>query len=444
MYQKPLRIFFIIWLGQFVSIIGTAMTRFALIIWAYQQTGSATTLALMGFFSFGATVLASPIAGGWIDQLDRRKVMIGADAGAGLVTLILFILTSSDSLLIWHLYAAQIIIGALDAFQKPAYTTAITVLIPKQHYTRVNGLRSLAMSFSEVLAPMIAGALLVVINIQGIMLVDLLTFLIAMGTLLFIRLPNPPIAAGDQQTGLNFWQKFLFGIKYILGQPGLSSLLVVMTMINLFAALTWYAVMPAMVLARSGGDELALATVQTAMGIGGIIGGLLMSLWGGPKRRIHSVLGASVISFLLGDLLFGIGRGVPVWSAGAILGSIFIPFIVGGNVAIWQEKVPLAIQGRIFVVQGALRMMTLPIGYLLGGLLADYLFEPSMNADGVFVDYFSWLVGSGNGAGMGLMFVFTGLLGSLTAAVGYLYPALRNVEDGVDDDIALPVAVSAS
>lgn len=429
MKDNGIRTFLIIWFGQLVSIIGTTMTRFALIIWAYQKTGNATTLALMGFFAFGSTVLVSPLAGGLVDQWDRRKVLIVSDTLMGFVSIGVLILYTSDQLQIWHLYVAQILVGGLDAFYRPVYSTVITVLVPKKFYTRANGMNSLSVSVSDVIGPVFAGALLAIIDISGIMLIDIGTFLFAVGIMFFIHIPDPVADEDEEEVGQRFWQKFVSGLRYIRKHEGLMGLLVVMLTINLFAAFTWFAVMPAMVLARSGNDEVALATVQASMGIGGIIGSLLMSIWGGPKRRIHNVLAATGISFLLGDLLFGVGRNVLVWSAGGFLGSLFIPFIVAGNTALWQSHVPLKIQGRVFAAQTAIRTATMPVGYLLGGLMADYLFEPSMAVGGVFAGHLDWLVGSGPGAGMGLMFVFTGLCGSAVGWGGYLFRGLRTIDD---------------
>jgi len=146
-----MRIFTIIWFGQLVSIVGTAMTRFALLIWAYEQTGNATTVALLGFFSYTPYVLASPLAGIWVDRLDRRLVMIFADLAAGLMTISLLLLYRGDALQIWHLFLIQGLSGAFEAFQIPAYTAATTTLIPKHHFTRASGMRSLAGAGGQVL-----------------------------------------------------------------------------------------------------------------------------------------------------------------------------------------------------------------------------------------------------------------------------------------------------
>lgn len=430
--QNRLSTFFIIWIGQLVSLLGTKMTRFALLIWVYQQTGQATTMALLGFFGWGATALVSPFAGYWVDKWDKRRVMLWSDFGAGIMTIAVLIMMSQGGLHLWHLYLAMAVTGALDAFQFPAYLTSTSVLVPKQHYGRINGLRSLGVAVADVLAPVFAGALLFFIGVQGIMLLDVVTFLFAVLTLTFIFVPNPePQPIEDE--GETFFQQVTFGFRYIWRYRGLFWLMMVMVFINLFAAFTYYGIFPAMILARTGGNTLALSTVEAALGVGGIVGGILMSIWGGPKRKIHGVLAYTGFSFLVGDFLFGIGRTVPVWVIAGISAAAFIPFIVGSSTAIWQVKVPPHIQGRVLNAQYALRQLMHPIGYLAGGLLADYVFEPAMLPEGILAPIFGSIVGTGAGAGMAVMFLLTGIGGVIVGFGGYLIPALRNVETDLPD-----------
>jgi hypothetical protein len=233
-------------------------------------------------------------------------------------------------------------------------------------------------------------------------------------------------------------QEMAFGFRYIFQRKGLLALLLIFTGINLFAALTYFGVLPAMILARSGGDQLALATVQGAMGLAGIIGGLVVSAWGLPRRRIHAVLACTAASFLLGDILFATGQTLPVWIAAGLAGSFFIPILVAGDRAIWQAKVAPDIQGRVFAANGMLRTAMMPIGYLLAGPLADHLFEPAMAAGGSLAGVFGGVVGVGPGAGMGLMFLCTCIMGTLFCLSGYLYRPLRRVEDDLPDYDATP------
>jgi len=432
-----MRTFTIIWFGQLVSLIGTAMTRFALLIWAYDQTGSATAVALLGFFSYAPYVLASPVAGDWVDRLDRRLVMIAADTGAALMTITLLLLYAAGALQVWHLFAAQALSGVFDSFQFPAYTAATTTLLRREQYTRASGMRSLADAGAQVLAPVLAGLLLALIDIHGVMLIDVATFLIAVGTLAVVRIPQPA-PAPDEEPGAGLRRRLARGFRYIGQRPGLLGLLLVFLGINFFAALTYFAILPTLVLARTGGDEVAVGSVMAALGAGGVVGGLVVSVWGGPRRRIHGVLAFAALSFLLGDTLFAVGRQTIVWVAGAFLAAFFVPFILAADRSIWQSKVPPGLQGRVFAVQGMARNISMPLGFLLAGPLADYIFEPAMASGGALAPLFGPIVGVGPGAGMGLMFLGTAAFGALMSLSGYLFRPVRCVEDDLPDHDAAP------
>lgn len=423
-----MRTFTVIWFGQLVSLVGTAMTRFALLIWAYEQTGNATTVALLGFFSYAPYVVASPLAGVGVDRLDRRLVMVAADVGAGLMTATLLLLYASGGLQIWHLFLAQALSGVFDSFQRPAYTAATTTLLTPAQYARASGMRSLADAGSQVAAPLLAGILLTLVDIEGVMLVDLATFLAAMGTLAAVHIPRP-VPGSEEEPGGTLWRDISLGFAYIWQRPGLLGLLLIFTGINFFAALTYFAILPALVLARTGGDEVVLGSVMSALGVGGVAGGAVVTLWGGPRRRIHGVLAFAALSFLLGDTLFATGRQAVTWMAGAFLAAFFIPFILAADRTIWQTRVAPAIQGRVFAVQGMARTVAMPVGYLLAGPLADRVFEPAMASGGRLASLFGPLVGTGPGAGMGLMFLGTAICGTLMSLSGYLFRPVRLVED---------------
>lgn len=442
--EGGLQTFFVIWFGQLISLLGTSMTRFGLITWAYQQTEQATTLALLGFFSFILYVLVSPVAGVLVDRWDRRWVMIGADLGAGLMTVGILVLHVSGGLEIWHLYIAEALTGAFEAFQLPAYRAATTLIVPKKHYGRANGFRALASDSARVFAPFLAGLVLVGFDLKGVLLIDIVTFIVAICTLMLVRIPRPQVTAASIEAGGRMVRQIAFGFRYIVQRRGLLWLLLIYMGINLMAALTWFGVLNAMVLARSGGNELALATVQSAMGVGAVIGGILISTWGGPKKRIHGVLAYAGLSFLLGDMMFGIGQSVSVWATAAFVGSLFIPFIVTCDRTIWQLKVPPDVQGRVFAVTDMLRTMTMPVGYLLAGPMADRVFEPAMMPGGALSPVFGSILGTGPGAGMGLMFMMTAILGMTISLSGYLIPAIRSVESDLPDYDAVLVPAEAA
>jgi MFS family permease len=440
---RGFRTFTVIWFGQLVSMLGTGMTRFALMIWAYQQTAPgghpATTLALLGFFAWLPMILISPLAGVWVDRLDRRLILLVTDFGSGLLTMLVLAAYFTDNLAIWQIYALGTLTGVFDAFQFPAYTAATSTLLNKADYTRANGMRSLANDGSLIAAPILAGALLPWIGIAGVMIIDVVTFGVAMVSLFLVRIPAG--RAAEQSDGREpFFQQVSVGFRYIFARKGLLGLMFIFMGIELFAALTYFAVLPALILKRTGGDETALGVVQAMLGVGGVIGGLLVSIWGLPKRKIHAALGLCGISFLLGDLLFATGRTLPAWIIAATVSAVFIPFIVSGDRTIWQSKVPPMLQGRVFSAASMFRWGAKPVGYLVAGPLADRLLEPAMQPGGPLVPLFGWLVGVGPGAGIALMFVFTAIVGALMSFSGYLFRAIRRVEEELPDHDHTPTS----
>jgi len=448
-----LQTFIIVWAGQMVSAVGTSMTRFALLTYVFAETGQATALALLGFFSFILYVVFSPIAGIVIDRYDRRTIMIITDTGAGLLTVGISLLFASGNLQIWHLYVSALLTGGLQAFQEPAFYSSITMMVPKTQYGRANGLHALARYGSEVFGPVFAGVILALAGIQVVFLLDVLTFLVAVGALLLVRIPNPHTDPDDVDAVGTIWADLTFGIRYIMRRRGLLGLMLLFMLVQFIATLTYLGVLPAMILARTGGDEIALASVQAALGGAGVVGSILLSIWGGPQRQMPMLILSTAASFLFGDFLMGIGQDIPAWIIAAIATSFLIPFIVSAERTIWQKKVAPAAQGRVFAAQGMFNRLVMPFGFLITGPLADRLFEPAMQpgllslptadwvlggwslplADGALVDVFGGLVGTGPGAGMGLMFVGTALLGLGASIIAYIIPVIRHVEDDLPD-----------
>jgi MFS family permease len=424
--------FLVIWIGQFISITGSGMTRFALLIWAYDQTREATTLALLGFSAFIFAVLLSPIAGVWVDRLDRRVVMLLADGGAGISTALVLLLYTSGSLEIWHLFIYEAITGALEAFQMPAYSAATTMLVEKRLRGRVNGLRSLASSAARVFAPMLGAWVLSAGGIAVVMVVDLATFIAAYGSLLWVRIPRPERLPSEAHAA-NWRAELAAGLRYLLERPGLRSLVLVFAGFNAVASLTYFGVFPALILARTNGDESALAFVRAAMGAAAVAGGFAAAAWGGRFKLIHGVLAGAAVSFLFGDLLMGMSVTLAGWLVAAVVTEFFVPIIVVSARTIMQNKVPAAMQGRVFALEEMLRTAAIPLGYLLAGPLADRVFEPAMMPGGALEPIFGGIVGTGAGAGMGVMYLGTALMGTLIALGGYLIPALRHVERDTPD-----------
>ena len=323
-----MRGFTVVWAGQVISLLGTAMSDFALTLWAYQITGKATPLALVGFFFLLPGIVLSPLIGVWVDRGNRKLMMMLSDLAAALVTLIILVLHLSDGLQIWHLYMSALVSGTFQAFQWPAYSATISLMLPKDQYARANGMLDMADASSGVLAPMLAGALLGSLGLTGLLGLDLVTAAFAIGSLLLVRIPQPPRAHEDTEERPSLLRDASYGFRYVLQRPSLLGLQTVFMAWNFFSTLA-FAVFAPMILARSGNDELALGSVLSAGAIGGLVGGFALSVWGGPKRRIHGALISCFLMAILGSVVVGLGRSLPYWLVGSFFGAFFAPFARG-------------------------------------------------------------------------------------------------------------------
>lgn len=427
-----MRGFTVVWAGQVVSMLGSGMTQFAITIWAWQLTGQATTLALVGFFTFGPSVLLSPVAGALVDRWNRKLVMALSDLGAGLATIVMLALYLPGALEVWHLYALGAWTGAFAAFQFPAYAAAIGSMVRKEQYARASGMLSLAESVATIGAPILAGLALAAIGIAGVFAIDIVTFVVALIALALVPVPTPPASDEGAASRTGLWRESIFGFRYILARPSLLRLQLLYLGINLTATLGMVVSAP-MVLARTGNDELALASMQSAIGAGGVVGGLALSLWGGPRRRIHGVLFGMIGSGLLGTVPLGAGRSLAVWLPAAFLTMLFVPIVNGSNQAIWLAKVAPDLQGKVFAARRLIALVASPLAMLAAGPLADAVMEPAMGSGGALAAWFGWLVGTGPGAGMGLMVVFSGVAMAALGGVGLAMPSVRDVETRLPD-----------
>ena len=428
--------FTLVWLGQIVSVLATNMTQFGLTIWVYEKTGSATALGLMQVFFITPFLIISPFAGVMVDRHNRKLMMMVSDLGAGLATVGLLILQALGLLQLWHLYVFSVIAGLGNAFQWPAYSAAISTMVPKEQYGRANGMMSLVEMGPGVIAPLLAGALLPFIKLTGIMLMDVITFVSAIAVLFVVHVPQPPRTAEGRQGQGSIWKEAAYGFRYIFARPSLLGLQLVFFCGNLFAGIAFTVFAP-MILARTGNNSVIFGTVQSVGAVGGVIGGVIMSAWGGFKRRVHGVLLGWILASLFGVVVLGVGRSLPLWIPGMVLATIFVPLVNGSNQAIWQAKVAPDLQGRVFSARRLIAWFTNPITPLIAGPLADFVLEPAMRQGGTLTGVFGWLVGIGPGAGMALIVIFSGLGGALVGLAGYLFPAVRNAEDILPDHDAV-------
>lgn len=424
--------FVIIWIGQIVSVLASSMTQFGLTIWMYQQTESATAMGLMQVFFITPFLLISPFAGVMVDRYNRKLMMMLSDLTAIIGTTGVFILISIGRLEFWHIYIAAMFLGIGNAFQWPAYSAAISTMIPKEQLGRANGMMSLIEAGPGVLAPLLAGALLPFIKLNGILAIDVVTFFFAVGALLAVHIPQPMQSKEGKEAQGSIAKEAIYGFRYIFKRPSLLGLQMIFFFGNLFSGIGFTVFAP-MILARSEQNSLTLGTVQSVWAVGAVVGGVIMSAWGGFKRRVHGVLGGWLYSGIIGTSILGLKFGLPAWLAAGVLGALASPLINASNQAIWQSKVAPDLQGRVFSARRLIAWFTNPIAPIIGGTLADFVFEPAMRTQSALSSAFGWLVGSGPGAGMGLVMVLCGIAISMVGLIGYFIPAIRNAEDLLPD-----------
>jgi len=423
--------FTVVWFGQVVSLLGTSMTNFAITIWAWEATGKATTLALLQLFFFAPTILMSPVAGALVDRWNRKLVMIFSDLAAGLGTITIFVLFSTGILEVWHLYIIFAFMGAFQAFQFPAYSAAVSTMISKEQYTRASGMLSLARSASGIFGPVAAGILLGSIGTAGILGFDIVSFVIAIIAVLMVSIPQPA-ALEESTVKPSLLEDSLFGFRYILQRPSLLGLQLVFFFINFSGSLCFPLIAP-MILTKTGNNTVLLGSVQSAAGLGGLAGGLILSAWGGPKKKVNGVLAGMALSSLLGMMVFGLGDGLYAWMFGSFMNVFFIPFVNGSNQAIWQSKIPPSMQGRVFSARTLIAQVSAPIAMVITGPLTDNFLLPAMDVGGALAPSLGWLVEAGPGAGISLLFVLMGVAGVFIGLSGYLYPHIRDVETLIPD-----------
>lgn len=406
--------FFLVGAGQLVSLAGSAMSGLALSVWAWQETGQATALSLLVFFRFASEVLLSPLAGDLIDRWPKKLTMMLSDLGAGVSTVVTLLLLANGQLELWHLYALALWAGAFSAFQAPAFAAAVPNMVPEKHYARANGMLALAQSGANVLAPALAGVLLALIGIEGVLLIDVVTFSAAILTLWIVRIPSSRVKVENGSQTLR--SRLTYGFRYIGNRPPLRTLAVLYVFINVVGAVGLVLLAP-LVLARSSGSEVALGTVMAALGAGGVAGGLLMSAWGGPKHRMRGVLSGLLAVSIFGYGLTGLATTPLMATVGAFCITFFLPLMVSSHQAIWQTHVPREVQGRVFAARQALGQGAMPVVMLGVGPLAD-----ALGLNPALLSLF------GPGAGMIVLFLTTALLGVLVVLTGLALPGVREVE----------------
>jgi len=404
---REMRVFLVLWLTQTFSSLGSAMTSYALVLWSYEQQGSALVTALLMVSSYAPYVLCSIFAGALSDRWDKRRTMLVCDAAAAVTTLCTLLLLKAGMLQVWHLYVLNAVNGLMNTVQQPASEVATTALLPRRHYQRVGSLRYLSSSLTGILNPILATAMMTLLSMDAVILFDLVTFAVAFAVLLlFIRIPQQEENNDGKEPLMTAVRT---GMSFLGKNRGILSLVLFLAAINLVASM-FNATLPAMVLPKLG--ETTLGLINSVTGLTTLIGSLMATLLPAPKSRVRVVCWTLLLSMSTENFFLGFGHTAVSWCIGAFLGWIAIPLMSTNLDAIMRLNIPTELQGRVFAVRNTLQFFTIPVGYFLGGALVDLVFEPMM-AQQQTGSLLTQLFGTGKGSGAACFFAVQGVLGVL-------------------------------
>ncbi len=406
-----LKDFLVLWSTQSISQLGSSITGFALTLWLYEQTGSSLSTAALTICSYGPYVLMSIFAGALTDRFNKKSTMLVCDVFAAICTMIVFVLYRTNSLMVWHLYILNMISGLMNTVQQPASEVALTLIMPEKYYQKTSGLRSLSSSLISVLNPLIATALYSLIGLNGVIAVDIGSFMIAFFTLLFfVEIPDKKNAKRESVLVLA-----KEGLIFLRENPLVLTLLLFMSGVNL-AASAFDAVLPGYVLPNPKGGTTVLGIVTSCSGVAMIVGSLVVSVLPKPKNRVKIIYLTMLFSLGTENFLLAFSREPLLWCVGQIIGWIVVPVMSANLDVILRTTIPVELQGRVYACRNTLQFFTIPIGLLIGGFMVDHICEPFMSVHGDF-PILKTLFGTGKGSGAALMMLILGISGSLICII---------------------------
>jgi MFS transporter, DHA3 family, macrolide efflux protein len=432
--QQKIRTFYTILITQTLSLIGSRISALALGFWIFAETGEATPLTLVAFFTTVPMVLASGLSGVLADRWDRRHVMLIADFGQAAGTVLLLISFNSGSFELWHLYLIAALQSVFGVFQGPAFQASVTTLIPDDQRDRANLIQQLTGPMSGIIAPAIAGLIYAVVGVTGSILIDLATFAIAAVVIFLVRIPHPEETAEGRAMRGTLLSEMFGGLRYIWQRKPILALVAQFSLVN-FLISGALALSTPYILSRTG-SEAQLGLLLSVMNTGALVGGVLFSIWGGTRPRIHTILPGIVFSgFFL--VLYGLSQEAIPMGIAMFTMMMPIPMVNALIMSVMQAKVAPDIQGRVFATIGQISIMLMPLSYLIAGPLADRVFEPAVLTEGWAA--FAPLFGSTAGSGIGLLFAVAGTLISLSTLAVYALPLVRHMERSLPDYVSEPV-----
>ena len=406
---KQLKTFLILWSTQSLSQLGSAMTGFALTLWLYEKTGSALQTALLSICSYTPYVLMSIFAGALSDRWDKKRTMLVCDTFAAGCSVLVLVLLKTNSLLPIHMYVLNVVNGLMNTVQQPAGEVTMTLIIPKEQYQRTSGLRSFSNSLVTILHPVIATSIYAVVGMDGVIGVDLVTFIVAFVALAFcVHIPSLETQRldGSKETVLSSAKA---GLSY-LRQNGLILWLILFLAGVNFVASAFGAVLSPYVLSRENGGKAVLGIVMSCAGIATLMGSLAATILPSPKNRIRVIFLTMLFSLGTENFILAFTRTPIWWCIAQIIGWSVAPIMSANLDVILRNTIPTELQGRVYSCRNTMQFFTIPIGTFAGGFMVDRICEPWMahtNPNGLLARIF----GVGKGSGAALVMFILGIVG---------------------------------
>jgi len=368
--------FFTIWTGQAISLFGSQMVQFALIWWLTTTTESAIVLTTASLVGLLPSVVLGPFVGALVDRWNRRRILLISDSSIALVTLGLAYIFFMGWAKVWMVYLALFLRALGGGFHGPAMTASTSLMVPNKHLTRVQGFNQTLNAGLNIISAPLGALLLETQAVQGVLLIDAGTALFAILPLFFIAIPQPKNQHISQKENLisSVWEDFLVGLKYVMEWAGLRFILIMALSINMIISPA-FSLLPLVVKEHFGGGALELGWFNSALGVGAVLGGITLSIWGGfkEKKMLTSLLG--LVGLSAGLMVMGFAPGSVIWLGilGVLITGIFLPITNGPIGAVLQATVEPSMQGRVFTLVGSLSTAMIPVGLIIAGPLSEFV-----------------------------------------------------------------------
>ncbi|HEX7180738.1 MAG TPA: MFS transporter [Thermoanaerobaculia bacterium] len=424
-----MRMYWIVWAGNFISGIGTSLGSFSLVVWIYDQTKSASQFSTMMTLAAVTGLICMPIGGSIADRFDRRKILIAGNLASAVITLLMVSAFYTGQMKVWYSYIIAVVMNAIGTLTFPSFLSSIRLLVPRGQLVRVAGLTQTAHALTGMAMPPLAGFLIGRIHYHGVIAIDLVTFLFASLTLFLVRIPRPAALTADVSEQRSVLGDMVFAWQYIRTRAGLFSLLSLFALTNFVGGMINVVLGP-LILSFASPTELGVVNAASTGGM--LLGAFIISLWGGPKRRVQGILWGFLAQACL-LFLAGLEPSVPLLTFAMFLAMFVSPFILSCNQAIWQLKVDPAAQGRVLAARGTIGMAAAPLAFATAGPLSDYVFRPLLVEGGALADSVGRVIGVGPGRGTALMLMVIGVLLIVAILAAFANPRLRNVETDLPD-----------